>query len=421
MAAMTRFLNSEPTLAWLGQLSPDEQGLAIEMLRKMLLVSRDAFTERLIALLLTRCSAGPEPVGLYAEREVRKRHGQPLRLFKQSNTKIKRAHGAGPQPVQTFRAYDADIGSEGIVAQLVSEVSRRHPKRFLSHPGPDQIRKFKVRRFILVSDFIGSGDRARTYIEAAWRVKSVRSWWSSRAKHGMSFEVVAYTGTERGVATVASHPSKPEVHLVAVCPTVLNSFSYEKRLAILALCQKYYLGTPSMPALGYGSTGALVAFSHGAPNNCPLIFHKRSGSWEPLFPERVTAASRQTFAEEQDRGERLRERLIDMRQSRLAAAGVADAADPKRRSLAAAMAALAHPPRTAHSVALRTGLTIAEVERLLGKALKSGWVDGLNRLTDMGHAELEQLRVTRPLLPLSPTLKDDYCPKQLRAPVGSHS
>lgn len=421
MAAMTRFLNSEPTLAWLGQLSPDEQALAIEMLRKMLLVSRDAFAERLIALLLTRCSAGPEPVGLYAEREVRKRYGHPLRLFNQSTTKIKRAHGAGPQPVQTFRAYDADIGSEGIVAQLVSEVCRRYPKRFLSHPGPDQIRKFSVRRFILVSDFIGSGDRARTYIEAAWKVKSVRSWWSSRAKHGMSFEVVAYTGTERGVATVASHPSKPEVHLVAACPTVFNSFSHEKRLAILALCQNHYPGTLSMPALGYGSTGALVAFSHGAPNNCPLIFHKRSGSWEPLFPERVTAASRQTFAEDQDRGERLRERLLDMRQIRLAAASVADATDPKRRLLAAFMAALAHPPRTAHSVALRTGLTIVEVDRLLAKALKSGWVDGMNRLTDMGHAELEQLRAQRTPRPLSLTLKDDYCPKQLRAPVGSHS
>lgn len=31
---------------WLGQLSPDKQALAIEMLRKMMLVSRDAFTER---------------------------------------------------------------------------------------------------------------------------------------------------------------------------------------------------------------------------------------------------------------------------------------------------------------------------------------------------------------------------------------
>ena len=110
-----------------------------------------------------------------------------------------------------------------------------------------------------------------------------------------------------------------------------------------------------------------------------------------------------------------------MRQIRLAAASVADSTDPKRRLLAAFMAALAHPPRTAHSVALRTGLTIAEVDRLLAKALKSGWVDGMNRLTDMGHAELEQLRTQRTPRPLSPALKDDYCPKQLRAPVGSHS
>lgn len=421
MAAITRFLTSEPTLAWIGQFSQDEQALAIEMLRKMLLVSRDAFTERMIALLLKRCAEGQEPVGLYAEREVRKRHGSPLRLFKQTNTKVKRAHGAGPQPVQTFRAYDADVGSEGIVAQLVSEVCRRYPKRFLNHPGPDQIRKYRVRRFILVSDFIGSGDRARAYIEAAWRVRSVRSWWSSRAKHGMSFEVVAYTGTERGIAYVASHPAKPEVHIVAVCPTVFNSFSYQKRLEIIELCRNHYPGTMDMPALGYGTTGALVAFAHGAPNNCPLIFHKRSGVWEPLFPQRITASSRETFAEDQNRGERLRERLLDMRQARLAAAGVAEAVDPRRRSLVAVMAALAHPPRSAHSVALRTGLTIAEVEKLLAHALKSAWIDGQNHLTDMGYAELEQLKVKQTPFPLSPTREDNYCPNQLRAPVESHS
>jgi hypothetical protein len=237
----------------------------------------------------------------------------------------------------------------------------------------------------------------------------------------MSFEVVAYTGTERGIRYVASHPAKPDIHLVAVCPTVFNSFSYEKRLAISALCQNHYPGTMNMPALGYGTTGALVAFAHGAPNNCPLIFHKRSGSWEPLFPQRVTASSRETFGEDQDRGERLRERLLDMRQSRLAAADVAEAADPRRRTLVAVMAAIAHPPRSAHSVALRTGLTIAEVDWLLAHALKSAWIDGQNRLTDTGHAELEQLKVKRVPSPLAPTSEDGYCPKQLRAPVGSHS
>ncbi len=387
----------------------------------MLLVSRDTFSERMIALLLKRVSAGLEPVGLYAEREVRKRYGKSLRLFKQSNKKIRRAHGAGPQPVQTFRAYDADVGSEGIVAQLVSELCRRYPKHFLNHPGPDQIRKFKVRRFILVSDFIGSGDRALTYVDAAWRVSSVRSWWSSRAKWGMSFEVVAYSGTERGTARIASHPSKPDVHLVAACPTISNSFSYEKRIAVQEMCQRYYPGTSDMPSLGYGYTGALVAFAHGAPNNCPLIFHKRSGSWEPLFPQRITAASREAFAEDQNRGERLRERLLDMRQARLAAADVAEATDPRRRTLVAVMAALARPPRTTNSVALRTGLTITEVDVSLAEALKFGWVDGKSRLTDTGQSELEQLKTKRTPTPLFTSREDDYCPEQLRAPVGSHS
>ena len=89
--------------------------------------------------------------------------------------------------------------------------------------------------------------------------------------------------------------------------------------------------------------------------------------------------------------------------------------------LLAVMAALARPPRSAHSVALRTGLTIAEVEKLLAHALKSAWIDGQNHLTDMGYAELEQLKVKQTPFPLSPTREDNYCPNQLRAPVESHS
>jgi hypothetical protein len=142
------------------------------MLQELQLVSREAFGERLRELIISTQRTGGAPVGLYAERELRHRFGVPHRLFKEKGRKHKRAVGGGPQPVRPTKAYDPRVGSEGIVAQLVSELCREHPTKFYSHPGPDTIRAKNIRRFLLVTDFIGSGTRAWRYLEAAWRVKS---------------------------------------------------------------------------------------------------------------------------------------------------------------------------------------------------------------------------------------------------------
>lgn len=160
VAGNSTFLKAEATRAWLSQIEPGEQAAATDLLRAMKLVSRDDFVERLTAVVTARANAGDGPVGLYVERELRRWKGVPHRLFRETTTKVRRAFGVGPSPVAPTKAYDADVGSEGIVAQLVSEVCRLNPKVAFNHPGPDQIRKAKVRRFILVTDFIGSGNRA---------------------------------------------------------------------------------------------------------------------------------------------------------------------------------------------------------------------------------------------------------------------
>lgn len=124
MISKNRFLTSTPTRAWIGQFAPKEQELATEMLRKMHLVSRNAFNERIIKLILDRASNGSEPIGLYVERELPETDGVPHPMFEQAERTPARTHGPGPQPVQTPE-HKADVVSEGIVAQLVSELCRR--------------------------------------------------------------------------------------------------------------------------------------------------------------------------------------------------------------------------------------------------------------------------------------------------------
>ncbi|MGN2389591.1 phosphoribosyltransferase-like protein [Pseudomonas syringae] len=293
--------------AWLEQFNLGDRSRARKLLEAFAFVSRDDFLNQMRALLLREAEAAQGSVALYAERELRHRLGKPNRLFKESRRIIKRATGAkGPDAVKPTKAYDPSVGSEGIVAQMISQLCQEYPTKFLNHPGPEQIRRKRARAFWVVTDLIGSGDRASSYLEAAWLVRSVRSWWSGKL---MRFAVMAYSATEPGERSVARHPSRPVIHVVLPCPTIDNSFSLKEAEQMKMLCTTYDPtdGEPGQgpwfwrgPSLGYGNTGALLVFAHGAPNNVPLMFHKASKdkkeSWTPLFPARVSAGiSKEVF------------------------------------------------------------------------------------------------------------------------------
>jgi hypothetical protein len=111
-----------------------------------------------------------------------------------------------------------------------------------------------------------------------------------------------------------------------------------------------------------------------------------------------------------------------MRQSRLAQSVELKSARPGSRNLLLVLAGVTRPPRRAESIANRTGLTLLEVESALAKALSLGWVDGRNRLTDYGRAELAQARRTSAEAePLPSDPERYYCPTELRAPQVSFS
>lgn len=422
MGGNSKFLMADATQAWLAQFDAADQPLAIELLRAMKLVSRDQFSDRLSQLILRRLVDGDEPIGVYVERELRKRNGKPHRLFKEVNRKVRRAHGVGPQPVQPTKSYDADVGSEGLVAQLVSELCRQHPTRIFNHPGPDQIRRVGIRRFVLVTDFVGSGSRAATYLEAAWRVKSVRSWWSARATKGLSFEVLAYAATAAGRLRVERHASQPELHVVTACPTVRTAFSAARQPDVRSLCSRYSPLPPSRGhALGHKAGGALIAFAHGVPNNAPLMLHKKGPDWSPLFPARVTSSTRAAFTDDVSRTDSIRHHLIAMRQKKLAAADNIAGATPRAAQLLLVLAATARAPRTHEALSRKTGLTILEVDAAMTRALKHGWVDGASRLTDAGYDELKRARKLSEPEALPTEEPGLYYPTSLRALRGDSS
>ena len=165
---------------WLTQFDQKDRDDAKALLSAIKNVGADEFQEAMMNLIRSRIESGLKPVGLFVESERRHRNGRVHRLFCEPRRKRRRAVGSGPKIIEPSRTVDPEVGSEGLIANIVTGVFRQCKNHATIHPGPDLIRSRKIRRFVLVTDFIGSGDRARRYLDAAWHVRSVRSWWSAR-------------------------------------------------------------------------------------------------------------------------------------------------------------------------------------------------------------------------------------------------
>lgn len=430
--AEASILESEAAKAWVRQFDFRDQALAAEMLGNFVFVSRDEFATGLTGQVLFHAKLVDGPIALYAEREMRHRLGVPHRLFKETAGKFKRAYGVGPDPVKAKKAYQPEVGSEGIVAQLITDLCRAYPKRFLNHPGPDEIRKKRARAFWVLTDFVGSGKRAHDYLSAAWKVRSVRSWKSYRF---MQFGVLAYAMTQGGEDRIKRHSCRPLTACVQPCPTIFSVFSSAKADACVRLCKKYDPMGPSPDlsqgslALGYGSVGALMAFAHGAPNNTPRIFHKtskRAKGWIPLFPSRVTAGLPVLGFGRSLRPETISARLKALGNTVLAKSPVARDAPVEVKKRYLVLAALSRAHRGDDILAIKTGLSTTEVKQVCQELEGLGWIGERRVITDAGLGEMRHLRRTatqrrQRVDAIAQAAKPPYYPTSLRAPVLSSS
>lgn len=418
MPGNKRFIASKTTQTWLGQFDPTAQGDMIKMLQAMRLVSRDQFSESLRTRLLQASDRTQGRIGLYVEREIPPKNHSPEPVFQQAYIRPRRASGPGPDPIRPDSATPGDVGSEGIVAQMVSELCREHPEKFESHPGPDELRRQKkpIKSLILVTDLIGSGERAERYLNAFWAVHSIKSWWSGRRSNGLSFGIVAYAATPAGKSRLLSHRLLPDVRIVTECPTIDTAFDEEHAREIKRICNEYGPSFGTAGALGFQNTGALIAFAHGAPNNAPRILYSYSKSWTPLFARRKTSATRADFDNQLDQ-EEVQQLLVKMRHRRLSDGQDWRQARKGTLETYLVLAALSHRPRNVEVVARRTGLTLLEAESVLLKAQAHEWVDQFYRLTDQGQAYLGAAKRKRRAAPTGENDAKMYYPSTLRVPA----
>jgi hypothetical protein len=361
-----QFSQTDAASEWLSQISDPDRDTAASLLDSMMLVGMEPLIASIRALIISHSKSIDGPVGLYVERKMSRNPGGIVPLFIEEKTTDGRlrAVGRGPSPIVP-ESIDPEVGSEGILAWLITELCREQPNKFVSHPGPDQIRSLRVRCFLLLTDFIGSGKRAHDYLSAAWTVKSVRSWHSG---HQLTFAVVAYSGTLTGIKRVDGHPSTPKISIVAPAPTIDSEFG-SQAAKYKALCKKYDpVGRPGKLSLGFAGTGALIAFSHGCPNNAPRFLYRESASWKPLFGGRVTARSRAYFSARQATPARDAERLVKLGETKLADSPWLSRVNAEGRLLLVLLSALKRRPRFDIALSQRTGFSIPEISAAVALA-----------------------------------------------------
>lgn len=401
---------SEQGKEWLSQFEAGDQALAARLVDEIMLVSRDDFVRgmsELIGKVLASRSAANRPIALFAEREVQLNDElEALPYF--PNTSEGKATGPGIAPI-LVDPENQEVGSEGLLANLITAYQRDRKDDVISHPGPDTMRERKVERIVIVADFIGSGKRVWEMLEAFRRVATLRSWRSYKL---IEFVVIAYSATSLGVDRVASSKLKPRIVLATACPTLSDAFSGSDLSAVTALCRKY--PHKAQFPIGYGWTGALIAFAHGIPNNAPAVLHSRKGGWKPLFRGRSTVGLLYDFPS-------LSNGSVAERASRLLQLRVAKSHLDNTRTRAwivtlLILDALAGGARDAAKVSAKTRLPLDQVETTLGYLLVVGWATARNALTPLGQREWARLRQRRQARPVLPKPGEPfYFPTQLRA------
>lgn len=397
--------------AWLQNFDEADRPVATKLVDALMLVSANEFDSKIVRMLSEvegQARINRECIALYSEREmIANEYDEVPPFFPESE--FGRATGAGIQPVVADPKRQS-IGSEGIVATLISKFCAAHRDTALSHPGPDQLRKQRVRKIVLVTDFIGSGRRIARMLDAFWKVATIRSWASYKL---IAFEVVCYSATDCGQSTVKRHRTKPNVRTFAACPTLRETFKGPELREIEELCSKY--PKKSRDWMGFGGVGSLIAFSHGIPNNAPQIFHSSRGGWRPLFVGRSTQMTELNAVA--DTAEEIAARSRALLRVRNAQHVLSTVQGEEWTHTMMVLLTVRGGARAPMTVSARTRIPLDSVTRVLTLATTAGWLSPNMRLTNIGRRELRSLlRWGGSATELAFPHSELYFPKQLRAP-----
>jgi hypothetical protein len=410
-------LSSYPTSqSWQSQFDAEDRRTATAMLDSMLLLNEEQVSSAIRSQLYRIADSRHgkrKRIALYAEREFGGMPAFEVHDIPDDRGRIRRrAVGRkGPAPVRPMRG-SGRVGSEGLIAFVISQAHETKPRSFMNHPGPDLIRgkTSPAGSIAVVTDFIGSGSRVEAVLDAFWAVPTVRSWVSRKL---VDFKVIAAAATARGATAVGRHRVRPEVSFQHVAPTIWDHNT--KQGEWLRLIEKYGPGSGrGTSRQGFGNSLALIAFNYRIPNNTPALIHQSHGEWKALYEGAAPEDIRPAF------GLWTHAELVDRA---VADTGVTVAQDlpVKEAVLVVILSLLRGRLRSGTEIELaeRTGMSVPDVIDILARAKKERFLDIKGHLTELGQQILADGRRSERKRPLVPTNPKPYYPTVLRVPRDS--
>ena len=174
----------------------------------------------------------------------------------------------------------------------------------------------------------------------------------------------------------------------------LNSkrWSSSERAAIEAICQKYNYWPSRAGPYGYSNGRVLIAFSHSVPNNMPPVLWQQASGWSPFFTDKAVPPDLYPLFGDMTPEDRAVEVLKRLGQIRMSTGSWRDVAQGDITAIMLVLAALSRRPSGISQISDLTGLSSAEIMRILTAARGWGLVGVALRLTDFGLAELSHAK-----------------------------
>jgi len=205
---------TQPGQAWLSNFVGPDIPTATVLLDSLRFVSltqlRDGLASRLKDLIERRQL--PAPAVVLPERGMK-------------DFKLDREHQKAPVAYCDFHPGEpisATPGSEAFVGMVLRDLPgiRRleaDPDWIPPNKSLDELRDLRCRSIVLVTDYIGTGNRVLTLAAALLRNRRIRSW---RSFHWVDVYVVAFAASPEAIARVHDSPQVSEAWSVEGAPTL---------------------------------------------------------------------------------------------------------------------------------------------------------------------------------------------------------
>ncbi len=181
-------------------------------------------------------------------------------------------------------------GSVGSLMHVISDFHKEFGARVLDRPALHVLRATKCERILLLDDFIGSGDRAVSYLEAFYRHPTIKSWCSYP---GLRITIICHAASAAGLGRLSHYrrhrdfprPHPVEVQFVQGLYNGRSFWSDVERLSVVTLCRKYAprTGRRRFP-LGYSDTCSMIVFPYAEVVNMSVFTRVAGAALIALLP-----------------------------------------------------------------------------------------------------------------------------------------